>query len=111
VTDLGAYQFRPVFDEAAMRLISVQDGGFLASTGRFPTCQTAATEGGGAGTYYCVTIGGQPPGPSGSGVLASITLQALAPGEYELSLADVQVTTPNGTEAPVTAVPANVTIR
>lgn len=109
VTDLGAYQFRPAFDEAGLRLISVQDDGFLGSSGRLPTCQTAASESG-AGTFYCVTIGGQPPGPSGSGTLATITLQALAPGTFELSLADVQVTTPNGTEAPVTVVDTSVTV-
>jgi hypothetical protein len=110
VTDLGAYQLRPGFDETALRLISVQDGGFLGSTGRIPACQTSAPEGG-VPTYFCVTAGTQPPGPSGSGVLASITLQALGAGTYDLTLGDVQVTTPNGTEAPVTVTPATVTVR
>jgi hypothetical protein len=110
VTDLGAYQLRPQFDDAGLQLISVQDGGFLASTGRIPACQTSAPEGG-VPTYFCVTAGTQPPGPSGAGVLATITVQALVAGTYDLTLADVQVTTPNGTEAPVTVAPATVTVR
>jgi hypothetical protein len=110
VTDLGAYQLRPVFDESALRLISVQDGGFLGSSGRFPSCQLSATEGG-VSTFFCVTAGTQPPGPSGAGVLATITLQALTAGTYELSLADVQLTTPNGTESPVAVAGATVTVR
>lgn len=110
VTNLGAYQFTPVIDDQGLRVISIQDGGFLSSTGRSPTCQPATTEQG-AATYYCVTVGSQPAGPNGTGTLATITLQMLAAGAFEVSLGDVLVTTPDGTEAPVTAVGATITVR
>lgn len=109
-SNLGAYQLTPAFDAAGLRLISVQDGGFLASTGRQPSCQTAAAPPGGT-TLYCVTAGSQPPGPGGPGTLATITLQTLAMGTFEVSVDDVLVLTPDGTEAAVTVAGTTVTVR
>ena len=109
-SNLGAYQLTPAFDSAGLRLISVQDGGFLASTGRQPSCQTAPAPTGGT-TLYCVTTGAQPPGPSGSGTLATITLQTLANGTFDVSVDQVLVLTPDGTEAPVTVAATMVTVR
>jgi hypothetical protein len=84
IANLGAHQLTAAFDSAGLRLISVQDGGFLPSTGRQPSCQTASSPAGGM-TLYCVTVGSQPPGPGGSGALATITLQTLANGTFDVS--------------------------
>jgi hypothetical protein len=58
-----------------------------------------------------VTVGSQPPGPGGSGALATITVQTLVNGTFDVSVDDVLVITPDGTEAPVTVVGTTVTVR
>ncbi len=107
--NLGAYQFSPAYDSAILELVSVQDGGFLGSTGRSPTCSTEGVPGG-QSTFYCVTLGAQPAGPSGDGALAVLEFRALAPGTTDVTLEQTTATMPDAVDLPVTVEAVTVTV-
>jgi hypothetical protein len=92
VTDLGSFQFTLVFSPTVMHVDGVALGDFLGSTGRntSPVGPQIDNE---TGT---LTFGGfsfgEPPGPNGSGLLATITFSPQAEGESALHLQSVQVT-------------------
>jgi hypothetical protein len=90
--ELGAFQVTLVFDPAIVNIVGVNSGPFLGSTGRSVACTSPATP---AGTlsFYCNTLGTSPPGPSGSGVLAIITLHGSAAGPSSLTLQSVTLAT------------------
>jgi hypothetical protein len=108
--NLGAYQFSPAYDSAVLELVSVQDGGFLASTGRPPTCSTDGVPGG-QSTFYCVTLGTQPAGPSGDGALAVLEFRALAAGETNVTLDGATATMPDARDLPVSVEGTTVTVQ
>jgi hypothetical protein len=107
--NLGAYQLSPTYDTALLELVSMQDGGFLASTGRPPSCNTEGAPGGQA-TFYCLTIGSQPAGPSGDGDLALLEFRALQPGATQITLERASATMPDATGLPVRVEPVEVAI-
>jgi hypothetical protein len=72
VTNLGAFAFVVYFDPDFAQLQSHNVGPFLGSTGRPVVCQPAVIDTSTI-TLGCNTQGPAPPGPSGSGVLASLT--------------------------------------
>jgi hypothetical protein len=71
---LGDFDFTVTFDTSVGTAVSVNPGPFLGSTGRAVTCAPAAIAAGSV-NFGCDTTGGAPPGPTGSGVLATITFQ------------------------------------
>jgi len=72
VVNLGAYELTLGFDPAILQYVDVENGSFLGSSGRSVNC--LGPEGSGASVrMVCVTLGPEPPGPSGSGVLATVT--------------------------------------
>ena len=79
VTNLGAYEFELRFDPAVIRFVGVEDADFLGSTGRQVRCPGGTLEqsevGGPIDTlkFACATTNPTPPGPDGSGTLATIT--------------------------------------
>jgi len=107
--NLAAYQFSPVYDSAIMELVSTQNGGFLASTGRSPTCSTEARPGARV-TFYCVTLGAEPAGPSGDGTLAVLQFRALTPGTTSMTLEGATASMPDARDLPVTVEPITVTV-
>jgi hypothetical protein len=107
-TNLAAYQFTPVFDAAVLELVNVADAGFAGSSGRMPSCSLSRTE---APTFFCVSGGGQPAGPSGDGDLAVLEFRALTPGSSEISLERLEASMPDATDIPLTAEPITVTVQ
>ena len=107
-TNLAAFQFTPVFDEAVLELVDITDAGFAGSTGRVPTCSRSRME---RTTYFCVSGGAQPPGPSGDGDLAVLEFRALAPGQTEVTLDRISATMPDATDIPVTSEPITITVQ
>jgi hypothetical protein len=107
--NLGAYQLSPTYDTALLELVSMQDSGFLASTGRVPVCSTEGATGGQA-TLFCVTIGEQPPGPFGDGALAILEFRALLAGTTEVTVERASATMPDATDLPVRVEPVTVTV-
>ncbi len=88
-SNVGGYEFRLGFDPSVIKVLDVEIGGFLGSTGRnvMPLWNPDLDKPGmttcGAITY------GDAPGAEGAGELAVISLQALREGVTDLDLYDV----------------------
>ncbi len=104
VTNLGAFQFGFVFDESLLAAVDVTSGPLLGSTGRSVVCLPAFEPG--RVQFACNTLGTEPPGPNGSGIVADVTLEALdgALGLSLLWLQNTQLLEITGVGIPVTAV-------
>ena len=83
----AAYEFHLSFDPSVLRYQSITRGGdILADAGRTPLClgpDTVDLENG-IVSYACASTGGSG-GPSGSGLLATLTFRALCPDQTELA--------------------------
>ena len=92
VSNLGAYEFELRFDPAVLRFVGVEDAGFLGSSGRQVHCPGGtleqSVEGGPVNTlkFACATTNPSPPGPDGSGTLATITFAPRKAGHSPLTL-------------------------
>ncbi|MGB6837603.1 MAG: cohesin domain-containing protein, partial [Dehalococcoidia bacterium] len=69
VTNLGAFEFTLAFDPALVEFASISQGPFLGSSGRTVSCMPPLLAEGSV-SFTCVTLGAEPGGASGSGVLA-----------------------------------------
>lgn len=103
VTDLASYQFTLAFDNTALEFLDVTNGTFLGSTGRPVFCPSSLV-GENTVRMACVTSGGTPAGPSGSGVLAELSFRA-ASGSFAgtptlVDLFDVELSDPLGNDIP-----------
>jgi len=85
VANLGAFQFTLVYDSGVLEVKEIERGPLLTSSGRTPYCE-GPTGPAGATKFACVTLGASPPGATGSGVLASITLLPRGAGVSSLRL-------------------------
>jgi hypothetical protein len=91
VVDLSSFSLDLRFQPGVLQAQSAQFEGFLGSTGRTttplgPTIDNAH----GLLTFGAFSVGMQD-GPSGSGLLATITLEAVGQGESSLTLGNVQL--------------------
>ncbi len=114
VTNLGSFQFEIGFNGAMVQIdapTDVQLGPFLGSTGR-TTIPVGPAIDNTAGTvvYGAATFGAQQ-GPSGEGVLATITWTAVGEGTTTLDLGNVQVSDIAGTLIPVNVVGGEITVK
>jgi len=102
-SDLGAYEFKMGFDPSIVHVLSVVDASFLGSTGR-TVVPVGPTIDNGAGTmsFRAYTLGAMPPGPNGTGILATIILEAKGNGSTALDLFDVKVSNTGGIEQSAT---------
>ena len=98
--DVGAYEFVLTFDDALIDYVSVTNAGFLGSTGRSVNCLTA-TYGSGTAQLQCVTLGSEVAGPTGTGNLTWLTVQANGRGISPITLTSVQVLEIDGDPIPV----------
>jgi hypothetical protein len=97
VTNLGAYDIELTFNPSVLRFVAVEDSGFLGSTGRQLRCPSpfldSLNKPGDTLRFGCATQASTPPqpdgstlpGPSGSGVLASVTFAPRAAGNSLLT--------------------------
>jgi hypothetical protein len=112
VTDaanLGAYQFDLIFNASLLNPVSVVNGSFLESTGR-TAIVTGPSYGTGTLTFGAFTFGSTPPGPDGSGTLATITFDGLAPGTSTLDLSGIIVTNTSGNVQSSSGTDGSITI-
>jgi hypothetical protein len=100
VTNLGAFEFTVAFDPALVQFESISASPFLGSTGRSVSCMPPLLTGSSA-RFTCVTLGGTPDGPSGSGVLATAQFSAVSAGTTLLDLQDVILLRPDASQIPV----------
>ena len=88
---LGAYEFAIVYDPSVLTFEDVADGPFLSSTGRTIFCPDPVFDRNGDGVpdpgfvrWGCGTLGAQLAGPTGGGVLASLTFSTSCDGTSNL---------------------------
>ncbi len=110
VTNLGAYEFELSFDPAIISYVSVGNGDFLSSTGRTVSCPSPILTAGSV-RFGCVSQGSSPPAPNGSGVLATLTFTATAPGTSPLAFLLATLSDPLGNDIPATATGGQVVVQ
>ena len=93
VSNVAAFEFSLNFDRSVMRLVGVEAGPFLGSSGRVVFCPQpiyqspdSAVPSENSLRFGCVTTSGENPGASGSGLLATVTLAPRKAGTSQLRL-------------------------
>jgi hypothetical protein len=93
VSNLGAFEFTLSFDPDLVRLVGVRQGPFLGSTNRNIQCVQprhfspySADPNAEAVNFGCNSVGNSPPGPNGSGVVATVEFAPRAAGTSSLGL-------------------------
>ena len=99
VVNLGAYQFTLAFDPAILNYVSLRNGPFLGSTNRPVDCAAPVVKPDSA-SIVCRTLGAEPDGPSGTGVLAIATFLPVNTGPAFLDLQRVTLTNPRAVIIP-----------
>lgn len=90
--DLGAFEFTLEYNPTVVEVLTVTLGAFPSSTGRtFTPAGTVINPTAGTVTFGAYSMGTSPTGASGNGVLAVLTLRALAEGESNLTFRSAQV--------------------
>jgi len=91
VENLGGFEFTLTYDSNLIQFNEASlDDSFLASTGRTFSA-TGPTQGNGTVTYGAFSLGANL-GPSGDGVIATLTFTALTNGQSPIEFTDAQVT-------------------
>ena len=88
----ASYEFHLAFDPSLLEFVSVTGGGdILEDAGRDSLClgPDAADLKNAIVSYGCASTGSTVTGPSGTGVLATITFDAVCPGQGELAFVPV----------------------
>jgi hypothetical protein len=109
VTNIGAFQFTLAWDPAILAPVDLALGPFLGSSGRTVLCLNPAITASSV-QLTCVTLGPTPAGANGSGVLANVTVMALAEGVTPLDLQNVHVVTVEAVTIPTAVVDGSRTI-
>jgi hypothetical protein len=93
VSNLAAFEFTLTFDPSVLRLVKVDSGPFLGSTGRVVQCPAPIHESPAPSApsedalrFGCVTSGEGMPGASGSGLLGTVTFAPRKAGTSRLRL-------------------------
>ncbi|MCP4112935.1 MAG: hypothetical protein GY749_46650 [Desulfobacteraceae bacterium] len=96
VEDLGSFEFELNFDPSVIEGKEIQLGDFIGSTGRTDIpLESSIDNNAGVIKYAVSTLGQTPPGPSGDGLLATITWYSKASGKSVIDLANIKATHPN----------------
>jgi len=85
VADLDDYEWQLAYNPTVLEYQSVVDGPFLATTGRSVSCQPPILDEGTV-RFGCVSTGTPGTGPTGSGLLSTVTFNAKAAGGSSLCL-------------------------
>jgi len=109
VANLGAYEVGVTYDESILSFVSVTNGPFLGSTGRTVQCPSFSA-GSGFVVFACFTLGSEPGGATGSGILARFVFSGDQPGTSALTLNAPIVTTTSGATVSFTTAAGNLTV-
>lgn len=112
-SNMGAFEFEFNFDPAVVSTTvnNIQPGPFLASTGRTSAALRLANSPNPPGApLFGAYSYGEEPGPDGSGVLATVSMLATAPGTSPLTLTGLKVTDIHGDELTALATTGSVTV-
>ena len=109
-SNLGAFQFTLTFDPSVVNVASVALGDFLGSTGRGVNATTPSIDNSaGILTYGAYSLDSGTAGPSGSGVLAVVTLQIVGKGISPLNMTGLLLTDVSGESLPATDQDSSIT--
>ena len=97
------------YNPSLVRVRSVQEGPFFRQGGVTPSFNQQV-DGNAGRVDISVTRGGDPTGASGTGLLAALVFDAVAPGTATFTLTGVS-SQADGRTVPVTFIPATVTVR
>ena len=89
--NLGAFQFNLVYDPSILQVTEAALSTFLESTGNSMVPMGPEVNNAEGKVIFVVVSFGSAPGPSGTGVLATITCVAQGEGSSDLGLREVQV--------------------
>lgn len=111
VKNLGAFEFTVGYDPSLLRYVSVKEGPFLKSSGRASQCPTIDVSGSSV-RMVCVTLGPEPDGPNGNGVLATLTFLPLQASAVpaEITIQQVVLTDPMARTIPTGKQNGTVTV-
>lgn len=115
---LAAYEFVLTWNPAALTYVSAPEGGFLGSTQREVSCFRTfdANDDGvddpGFLRMGCVTLGAQPAGPLGGGLLATVnfTTKCAAAASLDFDAGHTTLSDPLANDIPVTTANGTITI-
>jgi len=107
---LGAFQFIVTFDPDLFEYAGSERGPFLSSTGRELFCPEPLVETG-AVRLVCGSLGEEPPGPEGEGLLYTVNLTPKATGETAIGVTRVVLATIEGNAIEATTEDAVVQVR
>lgn len=109
--NLGAFEFGLHYSPTVAQVESVAVGEFPGSTGRSVVALGPSVDNEtGALTFGAITLGADPPGPNGGGVLATIRMRAIANGASPLTLSDLKYADIDNVPGAVVAGAGQVTV-
>jgi hypothetical protein len=116
VKNMASFQFILQYDADVFQTADpadgdfIQKGDFLGTTGREVVCNTVS-ESQGAVRYTCVTLRETPPGPDGSGTVATVYLTAVGAGPTDLTLDRVKANVVSSDAEPLPIGVQNASVR
>lgn len=108
--NVGALSFSLSFDPKAVRLLSVEDGGFLSKYGRASSVAPQIDNENGKVTVSITRPGGNG-GVGGNGVLANLQFEAVGPGRAQISFSQANVLDGAQTAQPTSSSGTQVTVK
>ena len=90
VENVASFQFVMQYRDDVFKFASAQQGPFLGSTEREVVCNDPLTDAGSV-RYTCITLRTEPEGATGSGLLATIYLDATGSGATDVTLDRVKL--------------------
>lgn len=109
VHDLAGFQFVVAFDGSVLKPLAVDKTQFIAQSGREIVCADPTLEEA-AVRLSCVTLRETPPGVDGDGTIADILFKPVGSGSSSLSLKNVKLVHPDGTEITSTVQDGKITV-
>ena len=108
--DAGTATFAVTFNPKALKLVSVQDGGFLAQGGKPSSLSPKIDNDNGTATVSLTRPAGSP-GVSGGGVLANLQFEAVGPAVASITFSQASVADASQTPLPTSSSGTQVTVK
>jgi general secretion pathway protein D len=108
--DAGGANFALSFNPKILKLVTVQDGGFLSQGGKASSLSPRIDNDNGTATIS-VTRPSGPPGVSGSGVLASLQFEAVGSGIASITFSQASVADVSQTPLPTSSSGTQITVK
>jgi len=108
--DANACSFALSFNPRVLKLVTVQDGGFLSQGGKPSSLSPGIDNDTGTATVSLARPAGSP-GVSGSGILTSLQFEALGPGTAPITFSQASMSDASQTSLPTSSSGTQVTVK